>query len=67
MIVSVNNLKNLLICSLLFLIPIQILAQKDILELLPGSKILEYNKSNGFHRLMGNVNFIYQGNLMFCD
>ena len=67
MIVILNNLKNILIGSLLFLIPIQIIAQKDILELLPGSKILEYNKSNGYHRLIGNVNFLYQGNLMYCD
>tara|TARA_Y100000589_G_scaffold331036_1_gene382907 strand:+ start:39492 stop:41030 length:1539 start_codon:yes stop_codon:yes gene_type:complete len=65
--IILNSLNKLIICSIFFLIPIQTIAQKDILELLPGSEILEYNEANGFHRLIGNVNFIYQNNLMYCD
>lgn len=42
-------------------------AQGDILELLPGSEVLKFDKSKGLHRLIGNVNFKYQGNLMYCD
>lgn len=42
-------------------------AQKNVLELLPGSDKLGYNEKTGAHRLVGNVNFIYQGNKMYCD
>jgi len=45
----------------------QTIAQKDILELLPGSETLEYDDATGVHRLIGNVNFTYQGNVMYCD
>lgn len=42
--------------------------QKDILELLPGSYKLSYNEKTGAQRLTGGgVNFIYQGNTMYCD
>ena len=42
-------------------------AQKNILELLPGSEKLGYNEKTGAHRLVGSVNFSYQGNTMYCD
>ena len=44
-------------------------AQGNILELLPGVDKFEYNEVTGIHRLFGNggVNFIYQGNTMYCD
>lgn len=41
--------------------------QGNILELLPGSETLEYNEQTGIHKLRGNVNFKYQGNIMYCD
>jgi hypothetical protein len=43
------------------------MAQKNILELLPGSEKLGYNEKTGAHRLVGSVNFNYQGNTMYCD
>jgi lipopolysaccharide assembly outer membrane protein LptD (OstA) len=60
-------LKSALIISALFLISAHTFAQSDVLELLPGSKILKYNEETGVHRLLGDVNFKYQGNIMFCD
>lgn len=42
-------------------------SQRDILELLPGSDRLEFDESTGTHKLYGNVNFKYQGNIMYCD
>jgi lipopolysaccharide export system protein LptA len=42
-------------------------AQNKILELLPGSEKLGYNEKTGAHRLVGSVNFVYQGNTMYCD
>jgi lipopolysaccharide export system protein LptA len=39
----------------------------QILELLPGSDKLEYNEKTGCQRLIGSVNFNYQGNTMYCD
>ncbi|MES2799849.1 MAG: OstA-like protein [Bacteroidota bacterium] len=45
----------------------QLHAQKGILELLPGSDKLGYNEKTGAHRLVGSVNFNYQGNTMYCD
>lgn len=50
-----------------FLLPNLIFAQKNILELLPGSKKMSYNEKTGAHSLVGSVNFIYQGNTMYCD
>ncbi len=42
-------------------------SQKDILELLPGAEKLVYNEKTGAQMLIGNVNFLYQGNKMYCD
>jgi lipopolysaccharide export system protein LptA len=42
-------------------------AQTGTLELLPGSELLGYDVKTGAHRLIGTVNFIYQGNTMYCD
>ncbi len=67
MIVYLNIFKSALVISALFLVSNQAIAQKDILELLPGSETLEYDEVTGIHRLIGNVNFIYQGNVMYCD
>jgi lipopolysaccharide export system protein LptA len=44
-----------------------VFSQKSVLELLPGSEKLGYNEKTGAHRLVGTVNFIYQGNTMYCD
>ena len=44
-----------------------LLGQKNILELLPGSDKIYFDKKNGVHRLVGSVSFNYQGNTMFCD
>ncbi len=62
-----NIVKSALIIGALFLIKAHSFAQNDILELLPGSETLEYDKKTGRHRLIGNVNFLYQGNKMYCD
>ncbi len=40
---------------------------QKVLELLPGSQKLGYNEETGAHRLIGSVNFTYQGNTMYCD
>ncbi len=42
-------------------------AQHDVLELLPGSEVLKFDEETGIHRLLGNVSFKYQGNIMYCD
>jgi lipopolysaccharide export system protein LptA len=42
-------------------------AQGNLLELLPGSEQLSYDERTGIQRLVGNVNFVYQGNIMYCD
>jgi lipopolysaccharide export system protein LptA len=42
-------------------------SQNNILELLPGSEKIYYDKKSGLHRLVGSVSFNYQGNTMFCD
>ncbi len=41
--------------------------QGKTLELLPGSEKLGYDSKSGAHRLVGTVNFVYQGNTMYCD
>lgn len=43
------------------------MAQRDILELLPGAEKLIYDEKLKAQRLIGNVNFTYQGNKMYCD
>ncbi len=42
-------------------------AQSDVLELLPGSEKLSFDKKSGLERLSGNIVFTYQGNTMYCD
>lgn len=58
-------MRSALIVSAFFLSHLS-LAQ-NIIELLPGSDRLEYDKKSGAHRLYGNVNFKYQSNVMYCD
>lgn len=67
MINSLNILKSALLYSALFLTTGFSFSQNSVLELLPGSEELEYDERTGIHHLRGNVNFKYQGNLMFCD
>ena len=42
-------------------------AQGNILELLPGTEKVIFDQKTGQHRLLGTVNFTYQGNTMYCD
>ena len=67
MTIHVNILKSALIISALFFISEHSFAQDDVLELLPGSKVLKFDEETGIHRLLGDVNFKYQGNIMYCD
>ena len=62
-----NICKSALVIGALFLTVAVSYGQGSILELLPGSERLEYDEQTGIHRLYGNVNFKYQGNLMYCD
>lgn len=62
-----NIFKIALITGAIFLLPLFSLTQNNVLELLPGADKLEYNEKTGAHRLVGSVNFIYQGNTMYCD
>jgi lipopolysaccharide export system protein LptA len=59
--------KIALIISAIFLFHYQFFAQNNTLELLPGADKFEFNQTTGIHRLIGSVNFIYQGNTMYCD
>lgn len=59
--------KIALIIGAIFLLNYQVNAQKNTLELLPGSDTFEFNQKTGTHRLIGSVSFIYQGNTMYCD
>jgi len=59
-------LKSALFIGALFLVSFHSYAQNEI-ELLPGAETLEYDENTGVHRLIGNVNFLYQGNKMYCD
>jgi len=67
LIVYLNTFKSALLISALFLVSNQAASQENILELLPGSESLEYDEATNIHRLIGNVNFVYQGNVMYCD
>lgn len=58
---------HVLLISVLFLVSSTINAQGNVLELLPGAEKLGYDSKTGAHRLVGAVNFIYQGNTMYCD
>jgi lipopolysaccharide export system protein LptA len=62
--------KNILTCALFtgaFFLNGVLLCQKNILELLPGSEKIYFDKKSGIHRLVGSVSFKYQGNTMYCD
>jgi len=61
------NLKRYIGVFMLCFVASSIAAQNNILELLPGSEQLGYDKRTGAHRLTGTVNFVYQGNTMYCD
>lgn len=56
-----------LIISASFFWPLLNYGQGKTLELLPGSEKLGYDSKSGAHRLVGTVNFVYQGNTMYCD
>jgi lipopolysaccharide export system protein LptA len=60
-------LKIALLSGAFFLPYVQMKAQNSVLELLPGSEVLGYNKKLGYQYLVGGVNFRYQGNTMYCD
>jgi len=53
--------------SAIFLCRLSGFAQTGWLELLPGSDQMSYDERTGMNRLVGNVNFVYQGNVMYCD
>ncbi|PHR34388.1 MAG: hypothetical protein COA38_03750 [Fluviicola sp.] len=59
-------MKSALLGCALFLLPTQCLSQ-SILELLPGAKKMILDDNSEKLRLIGNVNFLYQGNKMYCD
>lgn len=66
--VTVRHIKKIaLITGAFFLCIMPGFSQDRILELLPGSDKLGYDAKTGAHRLVGSVNFIYQGNTMYCD
>lgn len=41
--------------------------KKDWLELLPGAERLSFDETNGVQRLVGKLNFTYQGSILYCD
>lgn len=61
-----NILRSALVLSALFLLR-TVVAQNDVLELLPGARVLKIDEETGIHRLIDNVSFKYQGNIMYCD
>lgn len=61
-----NNLRFALILSAFFFRG-ELFSQNNVLELLPGSEKVIYDQESKKHRLIGTVNFIYQGNTMYCD
>lgn len=60
-------LKSALVFSVLFLNSLYSFGQKNVIELLPGSDSMTYDRKIGAHRLNGNVNFKYKNTLMYCD
>lgn len=62
-----SNFSKLVLFSTLIFISINSFAQKEILELLPGCEKLVFDEKLKAQRLIGNVNFKYQGNKMYCD
>lgn len=66
--IKVNKiLKSALFISALFLVSPQSYSQNGTIELLPGSKTMEFDEVTGIHRLLDNVHFIYEGINMYCD
>lgn len=62
--------KQFLIYALLisaFFLSTNLMAQKNVLKLLPGSKKANYFETNDLLKLEGDVNFEYQSNVMYCD
>ncbi len=66
MITKKHIVKSALLGCALFLLPMQAFTQ-SILELLPGAKKMIMDENSEKLRLIGNVNFLYQGNKMYCD
>lgn len=64
---TLNISKSALLVGAFFLLAFRSFGQPGGLELLPGSDKLSYDAKTGIHKLLGNVNFIYQGNTMYCD
>lgn len=62
-----HRLSIALFLSAIFLCRLSGLAQGGWLELLPGADQLSYDEKTGIQRLNGNINFTYQGNMMYCD
>jgi lipopolysaccharide export system protein LptA len=62
----INSWKIALFIGAFFLIQ-GVQAQGNLLELLPGSEKIIVDREKGLIRLIGNVNFRYQGNTMYCD
>ena len=60
-------LKIALLVSAIFVFEHSSFAQGDWLHLLPGSKRLSYDNKTDLERLTGSLNFVYQGNTMYCD
>lgn len=66
MITKKHIVKSALLGCALFLLPMLSFSQ-NILELLPGAKKMIMDEGSNKLRLIGNVNFLYQGNKMYCD
>jgi len=67
LIFNIHIVKIALFFGAIFLFKTIVFSQDDMLELLPGSDKFIYNEKTGVHRLIGSVNFKYQGNTMYCD
>ena len=64
---KINYIRNCALFTGAFFLTEFLFAQKNILELLPGSEKIYFDKKPDLHRLVGSVSFNYQGNTMFCD
>jgi lipopolysaccharide export system protein LptA len=51
----------------IFLFSLSALSQDNLFELLPGAKKIVFNEKTGAHRVIGPLNFVYQGKHMYCD
>lgn len=60
-------LKFALFTGAFFLIPLSGLGQGGLLELLPGAEKMFLVEKTGAQRIIGNLSFKYQGNIMYCD